>query len=114
MEMVENSVKLVDGHYTIALSLKKQDVIMPNNCKLAKQHGLSLRRRFQKDTQFYGDYVAFVHDLISSSYAVKVPAEDLGCDHVEFGIFHIVGYTTQRERRSGLCLTVLHHSRVYH
>lgn len=37
MEMVENSVKLMDGHYSIALPLKNREVSMPDNRKLAEQ-----------------------------------------------------------------------------
>lgn len=49
MEMVQNTVKLEDGHYSIALLLRKRGVSMPNNHKLAEQRALSLKRRFQKD-----------------------------------------------------------------
>lgn len=49
MEMVENTVELVDGHYTIGLPLKNGDVCMPDNCRVAEQRALSLKRRFQKD-----------------------------------------------------------------
>ena len=81
MEMVESSVKLVDGHYSIALPLKKRDVCMPDNRKLAEQRVLSLKRRFQKDDLFHADYAAFMHNVISCGYAEKVPARDLAYSH---------------------------------
>lgn len=81
MEMVQSTIKLEDGHYSIALPLRKRGVSMPNNRKLAEQRALSLKRRFQKDASFHADYAAFMHDIISCGYAEKVPAEDMEYIH---------------------------------
>lgn len=77
MEFVTKSAKLVNGHYNIGLPLRKRDVNMPNNRKVAEQRVLSLKRRFDKDATFHSDYTAFMNDVISKGYAEKVPAEDL-------------------------------------
>lgn len=77
MEYVTKSAKLIDGHYSIDLPLRKRDVNMPNNRRVAEQRALSLKRRFDKDASFHADYVAFMKDIISKGYAEKVPVEDL-------------------------------------
>lgn len=77
MEFVTKSAKLVNGHYNIGLPLRKRDVNMPNNRKVAEQRALSLKRRFDKDATFHSYYTAFMNDVISKGYAEKVPAEDL-------------------------------------
>ncbi|KAK0148069.1 hypothetical protein N1851_012226 [Merluccius polli] len=77
MEMVKGTVQVVDGHYTIGLPLKRRDVCMPDNRKLAEQRALSLKRRFQKDATFHSDYTIFMHNIISCGYAEKIPADEL-------------------------------------
>ncbi|KAG1936405.1 hypothetical protein F2P79_018737 [Pimephales promelas] len=77
MEFVTKSAKLVDGHYSIGLPLRKKDVNMPNNRKVAEQRAMSLTRRFEKDATFHADYTVFMNDIISKGYAEKVPIENL-------------------------------------
>ncbi len=73
LEIAESSVKLEDKHYTLKLPFKKENVYLPNNFSLAKQRILGLKRRFQRDEQFYQEYVAFVKEMINKGYAEKVP-----------------------------------------
>lgn len=80
MESVHESAKLIDGHYSIGLPLRKGDVKMPNNRIIALQRALSFKRRFTKDTLFHVHYTDFLTDMISKGYAERVPAEDLGRD----------------------------------
>lgn len=49
MRSVDKSAKLVDGHYSIGLPLRREDVKMPNNKMVAEQHAMSLKRRFNRD-----------------------------------------------------------------
>lgn len=77
MELVSQSAKLVDGHYQVALPLRKSKVNMPNNRKVAEQHALNLQRRFKKDSSFWQQYTDFMNDIISKGYAEQVPTEEL-------------------------------------
>ncbi|CAM4597167.1 unnamed protein product [Leuciscus chuanchicus] len=77
LEMVNNTVKLVNGHYSIALPLKDRKISMPNNRKIAEQRTLNLKRRFIRDSSLHKDYTAFMNNLISSGYAEIVPTTDL-------------------------------------
>lgn len=76
VELVFNSVKLINGHYQIALPLRKE-VNIPNNRSIARQRILNLRRRFKKDFAFHVYYTTFMKDVIFRGYAEKVPVEDL-------------------------------------
>lgn len=51
---------------------------MPNNCRMAEQCALNLRRWFNRDAPFQVDYTTFIEDIISKGYAQRVPAEDFG------------------------------------
>ncbi|KAK3518715.1 hypothetical protein QTP70_008921 [Hemibagrus guttatus] len=77
LEMVNNTVKLVDGHYSIALPLKDRKISMPNNHNIAEQRTLNLKRRFLRDPLFHKDYTAFMDNLLSNGYAERVPTTDL-------------------------------------
>lgn len=69
MESVTESAKLVYGHYSIGLPLRRNDVKMPNNRKVAEKQALNLKRRFNKDSVFHADYTDFMSDIISKGYA---------------------------------------------
>uniref|UniRef100_A0AAZ1XPU5 CCHC-type domain-containing protein n=1 Tax=Oreochromis aureus TaxID=47969 RepID=A0AAZ1XPU5_OREAU len=49
MKSVMDSAKLVDGHYTIGLPFRCNQVKMPNNKKVVEQRTMSLKRMFIKD-----------------------------------------------------------------
>lgn len=77
LEMANETVKLVEGHYNVALPLRDRKVSMPNNRKIAEQRTLNLKRRFSRDTSFHKDYTTFMNDLITNGYAERVPHSDL-------------------------------------
>lgn len=77
LEMADKTVKLVDGHYSVALPLRDRKFSMPNNRKIAEQRTFNLKRRFSRDKSFHQDYTAFMNDLISNGYAERVPHSDL-------------------------------------
>ena len=43
--------------------------------QLAKRRTLCLKRKFSRDAKFHEDYVTFLEELISESYAGKVPPD---------------------------------------
>ena len=75
--MAHRSVKLVEGHYSIALPLKDRNISMANNRIVAEQRILNLTRRFVREPSFHKDYIAFMNKLIASGFAVRVPVTDL-------------------------------------
>lgn len=72
MERVTQSAKLVDGHYSIGLPLRKEEAEFPNNRCVAEQRALSLKKKLRKSPQFQEDYVKFMSDILEKGYAVKV------------------------------------------
>lgn len=77
MALVRDSAKLVDGHYQVALPLKKGCVNMPNNKKGAEQRALNLKRRFKRNSSFQQQYTDFMNDVVANGYAEQVPPGEL-------------------------------------
>lgn len=71
MESVTKSATLVDGHYSVGLPLRRDDVKMPNNKTVAEQRALNLKRRFNRDRLFHADYTSFMSDMLSKGYAER-------------------------------------------
>ena len=49
LEIASKSVSLVDGHYTLNLPFRKDDVLIPNNRHIAMQRLQSLKRKFKRN-----------------------------------------------------------------
>ncbi|KAK0141927.1 hypothetical protein N1851_020398 [Merluccius polli] len=73
LEIASKSVSLFDGHYTLNLPFRKDDVLMPNNRHIAMQCLQSLKRKFKRNESFYNEYTAFLNDVITQGYAEPVP-----------------------------------------
>lgn len=71
INMVSQSSKLVDGHYSVCLLVKNKSLYMPNN-RSVEQRALNLKKRFLRDVKFHAEYVAFMNDILKKSYAVKL------------------------------------------
>lgn len=78
MEIMTESCKLENGHYTLDLPFKRKDVSLPNNQCVAKQRILGLKRRFGRDERFHKEYTEFLNDVISKGYAEPVPEHQIG------------------------------------
>lgn len=76
MQLVSNSVKLHEGHYSIGLPLKDADVAFPNNRCLAEQRAISLKRKLLRNSQFYEDYKTFMAETLRKGLAVQIPSEE--------------------------------------
>lgn len=80
LDSVKESTQLVDGHYCIGLPLKDKEIKMPDNRSLAEQRRTSLKRKFQRNPDFYQEYNRFMTELVNKGYAIKVPEEELQCE----------------------------------
>lgn len=74
---MKNSVHFEDGHYSIDLPFKSEDVTMPNNRKQAEQRLILLSRKFENNIEFRDSYKAFMDKIICDGYAQQVPTENL-------------------------------------
>lgn len=76
MEIAESSTMLKEGHYSLKLPFKKDDVSLPNFC-VAKQRLLGLKQKFLNNEQFYQEYKMYLNEMINKGYAEQVPSQQL-------------------------------------
>ena len=77
MHSVTTSAYHAEGHHYIGLPKKNAAAIMPNNRSAAVQRALTLKRKLIKNPGFQQEYNAFMSDMLSKGYAVRVPEEKL-------------------------------------
>lgn len=81
IELVSESAKLIDGHYSIGLPVRQRYLKMPNNKTVVEQRALSLKRRLNKDLSFRSDYITCMSKMLANGYAERVSSEQLArCD----------------------------------
>ena len=74
---VEKSLQLIDGHYSMCLPFKYDDVYMPNNERLVYNRQSNLKKKLSKDESLHQQYADFMEDLVKHNYAERVPEEEL-------------------------------------
>eukprot|EP00794_Sanderia_malayensis_P013184 gene13184-14532_t len=72
-QIMENTVKLVEGHYEMALPWKQYPPHLPNNKSLAEHRLSLLRKRLKKDPIVHEKYEEFVGKMLRKDYARRVP-----------------------------------------
>ena len=77
LKTMEDSVKIVSGHYQVALPWRNQPPYLPNNRIAAEQRLQLLRKRFLRDEDFFQRYKGTINDYITKGYARRVPDEEL-------------------------------------
>lgn len=77
MDSVSQSVKLVNGHYSIGLPLKNKNITFPNNRAVAVQRVGSLKRKLLRNQEFHQDYTKFMTETIEKGYAKEVPYAEI-------------------------------------
>ena len=81
LRVMEDSVKLVDGHFQVALPWRKDPPDIPNNKIMAERRLRFLRNRLMKDTELFKRYTEAIQDYIAKAHAEKVPKEELNKDN---------------------------------
>ena len=71
LDIMETEAVKIDGHYQLPLPLKDKEVMFPDNRMLAMKRMQSLKKRFERDEQFYNQYKSFMDDLLDKGYARK-------------------------------------------
>ncbi len=79
-EIVSDQVVKIDGHYSLPLPFRNDDVKMPNNREMAFQRAKGLVKRMKHDENYHREYTEFIEKLLQNDYAEKVPAEQV---HIE-------------------------------
>ena len=75
-EILNSTVRLVDGHYEIGLMWKDEDPKLPDNKKIALQRLFALERRFKKEPKFAEEYHAVMEKYIRLGHARLMTAEE--------------------------------------
>lgn len=76
LSQMENSVKLVNGHYQLGLPWKRKLVNLPNNREYALGRLRYLQKRFQRHPRLFEQYKDTISGYVSSGYARRVPCNE--------------------------------------
>ncbi len=77
LKIMDESAQLQDGHYSIKMPFRTEQLTLPNNLSMVKQRQLGLKGKFRKDELFHQEYTSFFSDVIRKGYAEKVPQHQL-------------------------------------
>lgn len=78
LRIMEQSARLIDGHYEIKLPWKHYLSPLSNNRVQAEQRLSSLKTRLLRDPLPLQQYKQFMDDLLTNDHARKVRSEDIG------------------------------------
>ena len=77
LRTMEQSVKLQDGHYQVALPWREFPPFLPYNRPLAERRLRMLERRFQQDNELFKNYKGTMEKYLADGHARRVPPEEL-------------------------------------
>jgi len=77
LEIMERTLKMVDGHFRVALPWRHDSPFLPNNRIVAERRGFLLKKRLLKDEALFEKYKTTMTDYIENGHAKKVPKEEL-------------------------------------
>lgn len=101
MKSVTETIKKVNGHYSIRMPLRNKNVVMPSNKCVAEQRASNLKRKLAKNSSFHDDYKTFMSDLLNKGYAVGVPEDE--CKRNDgYGTFPITAWLIHKRESCGL------------
>ena len=94
MDVVSSNIKhQSNNHYETPLPLRSFNLNLPNNLLQAMQRANHLKRRFEREADFFADYRASMEHMITNGYAEKVESTDEPVGktwHIpHHGIYHI-------------------------
>lgn len=75
-KILNDTTKLVDGHYETGLLWKVDGTQLPNNRVIAEARLKGLKRKFQRDQEFEERYRNVVQDYINRGYARKLSPDE--------------------------------------
>lgn len=98
LETMEGTVKLLNGHYEIALPWKNDPPRLENNRYQAENRLQLLKKRLQRDAILKGKYTDFMEDLFRKNYAEKVTSADLSLKDTWYLPHHPVFHPQKPEK----------------
>ncbi len=94
LKLLDKSLKVQDGHYSLKLPFRNDDVVLPNNLCVAKRRCNGLKRKLERNPQLHEEYTRFLSDVLDKGYADRVPEDQLDRDDGKVwyvphhGVFH--------------------------
>ena len=76
MQIAEDGIGLQDGHYTLPLPFKNENVCLPNNRNHALKRLLQQKKKMLKDARYFADYKNFMNVLFEKGFAEEVDATE--------------------------------------
>ena len=77
LAILENSARLVDGHYQMALPWRYKPPCLKNNCCVALRRLHLLEKRFHKDPSLMEKYCKTIDEYTARGHARKVPDDKI-------------------------------------
>ena len=68
LKIVDESAQLQDGHYSLKMPFRKDQLTLPNNLSMVKQRLLGLKGKFRKDELFHKEYTSFFADASQDGF----------------------------------------------
>lgn len=101
MDSVTQSVKLINGHHSIGLPLKKKKITFPNNRAVAVQRVESLKWKLLRNQEFHQDYTKFMTEMLEKGYAEEIPMAEIckGGNRIWYILHHGVYHPTKHKLR---------------
>ncbi len=73
LQKMEDTIKIVNGHYMVGLPWKHDEPRLPNNKSLALSRLQSVKRKLLRDEKYAEMYKAQVSEYIDRGYAIEAP-----------------------------------------
>ena len=77
LAVLDDTAKLVDGHYQLAIPWRDVQPYLPNNRSVAEHRLKHLKRKLSRDVVLCKKYTNFINDLIMKDHARKVPQDQI-------------------------------------
>nr|XP_039272262.1 uncharacterized protein LOC120346563 [Styela clava] len=97
LSIMENPICKVDGHYQMRLPWKCEEPQFPQRYKFAKKRLDYLKRKFQRDREYFDKYKEKIHEYIDNDYAKKIPEDHVPSD--EKKIWYLPHHSTGEKFR---------------
>ncbi|XP_071109438.1 uncharacterized protein [Haliotis cracherodii] len=99
LRRIEESIKFVNGHYEMALPFRQENVTFPDNYDQAHRQLGRSRRKMERNSKFYEEYVTFMQKMFEKGYAEVIPEEEAEpCDGHTWYIPHHGVYHPQKKK----------------
>ena len=77
LEKMERSLKMIDGHYQVALPWRTDPPYLPSNRSMVERRAALLRKRLLRDQDLVSKYNTTMNEYIEQGHAVRVPTDEL-------------------------------------